>query len=223
MTAVTLSSVTPSAMDLETNLRENHASKPMDLQENNLKPSMKDNLPFGAPSSQGFMQDFHNTNHFHHVNGSSSNPALGVQTPNIDPFENLQCGCSQGDLDLYECKPFIENDGGVHAHVMDNFQYAGYSLNLPRKYQPDMMVANPGYTPFNPLETKPLNFVAPDEVSSISPANYNKRIGLDKDNSSSPITRRAFKVQKKSKMVKGQWTVEEDRCIIILSIYISFH
>lgn len=204
-------SVTPSVMDPETNLRENYASQTMHLQENYLKPSMKDELPFGAPSSQGFLQDFHHVEQFHHVNGSSSNPVFGVQAPNFDPFVNITCGCSQTDFDVYECKPFVENNSNSHAHVMDNFQNEGYSLNLPRRNQQDMMVANQSYLPFNPLETKPLNIVVPDEVSCISPANYYKRVGLNKNNKAFPTTRRTFKVRKKSNIVKGQWTEDEDR------------
>ncbi|XP_061366806.1 transcription factor MYB98-like [Gastrolobium bilobum] len=205
-------SVTPSLMDHETNLRENYVSQPMHLQESYLKPNMKDALPFGAPSSQGFLQDFHHIDQFH-LNGSSSNQVFGVQTPNFDPFGNVTSAGVQPELEVYECKPFAEN-GSVHAHVMDNFQYEGYGLNLPRRNQLDMMVANQSYLPINPPETKSLSFIVPDEVSCISTANYYKRVGLNKNNREFPTTRRTFKVRKKSNIVKGQWTVEEDRLLI---------
>ncbi|MED6105994.1 hypothetical protein PIB30_000781 [Stylosanthes scabra] len=198
-------------LDTNNNLRENHVLmlQQMDLHENYFKPNLKaNNLPFEAPSSQNnFMQDFHNNDHHHHfnhVNGSSSSNPL-----NINPFGNLtSCVCSQGDLELFEGKHFVESDnggGGSHNDVMNNFQYEGYSLNLPRKNQLDVILAEQGYSHFNPLETKPLNFVAPDEVSCISPA---------KDNGASLTTsRRAFKAHKKLNMVKGQWTAEEDRLL----------
>ncbi|XP_006601427.1 transcription factor MYB98-like [Glycine soja] len=200
-------SVTPLMDNIETNLTENYASesKPMHLQENYLKPSMEDQLPFGTPSTQGFLQDSHHIDHLQfHVNGSSSsNPIFGVQTPNFDPFD-------------HNCKLFAESNGSGHAHLMDNFQYVGYSLNLPRTNQLDLMVANQSYVPFNALETKPLNFVVPDEVSCISPPNYYKRVGLNKNLRESPSTRITFKARKKSNIVKGQWTSDEDRLLIQL-------
>ncbi|KAG5039570.1 Transcription factor MYB98 [Glycine soja] len=212
-------SVTP-LMDIETNLTENCASQsqPMDLHENYLKPSMEDQLPFGTPSTQGFLQDFHHIDHQFHVNGSSSsNPIFGVQTPNFDPFDqNVTCESAPPDFEAYECKPLAESNGIGHAHLMNNFQYAGYSLNLPRTNQLDLMVANQSYMTFNALETKPLNFVVPDEVSCISPPNYYKRVGLNKNLRESPSTRRTFKARKKSNIVKGQWTSDEDRLLIQL-------
>ncbi|KAK7330497.1 hypothetical protein VNO77_24692 [Canavalia gladiata] len=199
-------------MDIETTLRESYTLQPMNLQENYMKPSMKDDLPFGAASSQCFLQDFPQFN----VNDYSSNPVFGVQTPNFNPFDhNVTCESAPADFDVYECKPLAENNGSGHAHLLDNFQYEGYSLNLPKRNQLDMMVANPSYLPFNPLETKPLNFVAPDEFSCI-PTNYYKRVGLNKSNRESPNTRRSFKVRKKSNIVKGQWTADEDRLLIQL-------
>ncbi|KAE9601429.1 hypothetical protein Lal_00024040 [Lupinus albus] len=204
-------------MDLDTDHRENYASQPMHLQENYLKPGTKDELPFAAPSSQGFMQDFQHVDQFHHANASSSNQNFGVQTQNFDPFVNIICGCSQADFEGYECKPFVENNGNVnHAHVMEDFQYEGYSMNLPRRNQMDMMPSNQIYLPFNPLETKPLNFVAPDEVSCISATNYYRRFGLNRNNKTSPTTRRSCKVKKKPNIVKGQWSEHEDRLLIQL-------
>ncbi|KAK7265679.1 hypothetical protein RJT34_33302 [Clitoria ternatea] len=213
-----LVSVTPSClMDVETHtLRGNYASQPMHLQENNFKSSMKDDPPFGTPSSHGFLQDFQHIDHFH-MNSSSSNPVFGVPTPNFDPFDhNVTCESSQADFEVYECKPFAESHGSGHVHLMDNLQYESYGLNVPRRNQLDMMVVNQSYLPFNPLETKPLNFVVPDEVSCISPSNYYKRVGLNKNNTESSTTRRTFKARKKSNIVKGQWTADEDRLLIQL-------
>ncbi|XP_068461693.1 transcription factor MYB98-like [Phaseolus vulgaris] len=204
-------------MDIEANLTENYASQPMHVQENCLKPSMGDELPFGAPSSQGFLQDYHHIDQFPVNNGSSSNPIFGVHTPNFDPFDhNVNCESAPPDFEVFECKPIAESNGSAHAHLMHNFQYVGYSLNLPRTNQMDMVVANQRYLPFNALETKPLNFVVPDEVSCISPPNYYKRVGLNKNLRESPTTRRTFKARKKSNIVKGQWTSDEDRLLIQL-------
>nr|KYP51553.1 Transcription factor MYB98 [Cajanus cajan] len=181
----------------------------MHLQESCLQPSMKDMLAFGNPSSsQGFLQDFHQIDQFH-VNESSSNP---IQTPNFDALDNFTFK-SSSSFDVYECKPFVENSG--NAHVMDNFLYGNYSLNHPPRNQLDITVANQSFLPFNPQETKFSNYVAPDEVSSISPMNYYKRVGVNKNNKSYP-TRRTYKIRKKSNIVKGQWTIEEDGLLIQL-------
>ncbi|XP_052732584.1 transcription factor MYB98 [Vigna angularis] len=190
-------------MDIQGNLTENQASQPMHVQENCLKPSMEDQLPFGVPSSQGFLQDFHHIDHFPVNDGSSSNPIFLQHTPNFDPFD-------------HNCKPFAESNGSAHVHLMHNFQYVGYSLNLPRTNQLDMVVANQRFLPFGALETKPLNFVAPDEISCISPPKFYKKVGLNKNLRESSSTRRTFKARKKSNIVKGQWTSDEDRLLIQL-------
>src|ERR1044072_1763968 len=120
-----------------------HALQQIHLQENYSQPGMKDELPFGAPS----LQDFHHIDQFHDVNGSSSNPTFGMQTPNFGTY----------DYEVYENKPFPEQNDCGHAHVMDNiqFQNQGYSLNLPQRNQLDMIVANQSYyMHFNTLETK---------------------------------------------------------------------
>lgn len=213
-----VSVTTPSVMVLETHiLRENHVSQsqPIHLRENYLKPSrnMKDRelIPFEGPSShRNFLQDFHHIDQFHVNGSSSSNPVFGVQsTPN---FDNATCECAPPtEFEDYEGNPnFAENN---NAHLIDSFQYDNaYSLNLPRRNQLDMMVVNQSY----PTETnKSLNYVVPDEVSCITPSNYYRRVGLNKNNRESPTSRRTFKGRKKSNIVKGQWTVDEDRCIIL--------
>ncbi|TKY73508.1 Transcription factor MYB98 [Spatholobus suberectus] len=197
-------------MDLETMLKETYVSQPMHLQESCLQPSMRDMLPSGNPSSHGFMKDFHHIDQFH-VNDSSSNP---IQTPNFDTFDNFSF-IGSSPFDVYECKPFVENSDR-HAQVMDNFLYGNYSLNLPQRNQLDVMATNQSFLTFNSQQTKPANFVVPDEVSSISPVNYYKRVGVNKNNKSYPTTRRTYKVRKKSNIVKGQWTIEEDGLLIQL-------
>ncbi|RHN63506.1 putative transcription factor MYB-HB-like family [Medicago truncatula] len=215
-------SVTPnSVMVFDTNLRENYPSQSqsMHLQENYLKPRQKDELnPFSAHSCHGnFLQDFQHIEQFHHMHGSSSsNQVFGDQTQNFDLFGNAEC--ANTDFDVYDGKSFAENNSGSeHAHnLIDNFQYDGYSLNIPRRNQLDLMVENHSYFSFNnPSETKSLSYVVPeDEVSSIAPTNYYQRAGLNINNSLlSPTTRRAFKAKKKTIIVKGQWTVEEDRLL----------
>ncbi|KAL4274494.1 hypothetical protein AHAS_Ahas20G0012800 [Arachis hypogaea] len=71
-------------------------------------------LPFGiSNSSHGFYQDLHHhVDQFHqvNVNGNSSSSNHQVSLTNLDSF------------DVYECKPFVENN---NVHVMDDFQYNG--------------------------------------------------------------------------------------------------
>ncbi|XP_075663377.1 transcription factor MYB98-like [Castanea sativa] len=164
---------------------------------------MKDDLSFEAPSSKGFLQSIHHLDQFQ-INGSSSNPIFGVQTQ-----------CTSTDFDIFECKPFMDNGG--HGHVMDNFQSGGY-LNLPQRNPIDIMGSDRSHMVFTTCQDiiKPLNFVVPDEVSCITAENgYYKKIGMNK-NRAFPTTKKPQKVRKKSNVVKGQWTVEEDRHLIQL-------
>lgn len=226
-------------MDLETKLRsENYDSlQPMQFQEMDMKSTMKDLEPpsFGVPSSQGnFLQDVIHIDPIQ-ANGSSPNPHFGVQNPNfINPFDQFTYGCSPADLDdVYESKPFADNNfnkgQAQHVNVMDNFQYGGnnndnsyHSLNLPQRnhHQMEMMDANQSnynYVTFDSQEImKSMNFVVPDdEVSCISPdPTFCSKVGLnDKNNIITSPPKRACKVRNKSNVVKGQWTIEEDRYI----------
>jgi myb proto-oncogene protein len=204
------SSLSLSLMELNTKLRENLVSQPILFSDNYLKPYMKDDFSFEAPSSKGFLQDFHQLDQFQ-TNGSSSNPIFGVQTQCYDSFNNnFTYGCTSTDFDIYECKPFVDNGG--HGHVMDNFQSGGY-MNLPQRNIPiDIMGSDRSHLAFTTCQDiKPMNFVVPDEVSCITAENgYYKRIGMNK-NRALPTTKKPFKGRKKSNVVKGQWTIEEDR------------
>ncbi|KAK7817845.1 transcription factor myb98, partial [Quercus suber] len=193
-------------MELDTKFRENLASQPILLSDNYLKSYTKDDFSFEAPSSKGFLQDFHHLDQFQ-TSGSSSNPIFGVQTQCLN--SNFTYGCTSTDFDMYECKPFMDNGG--HGHVMDNFESGGY-LNLPQRNPIDIMGLDRSHMVFTSQDIiKPLNFVVPDEVSCITAENgYYKKIGMNK-NRALPTTKKPQKGRKKSNVVKGQWTVEEDR------------
>ncbi|KAG8652564.1 hypothetical protein MANES_06G105800v8 [Manihot esculenta] len=114
------------------------------------------------------------------------------------------------------CKPFADNNGG-HGQVMDNFQNGGF-LNLPHNQSNSigtMMGSNQGQGNMSLgfQEMKPINFVVPDEVSCIN-ANqeYHKKVGVDKNRASSSMGR-TWRGRKKNNVVKGQWTIEEDRLL----------
>ncbi|KAK2388798.1 transcription factor MYB98 [Trifolium repens] len=174
-----------------------------------------ENNPFGGvPSSQGILQDFNHIDKFN-VNGSFFNPISGVQ--NFAPSYNFTYDVH------HDFKPFVENNSSNgNAYVMDNFLYGNYGLNnlSHRNNQVEIMVTNTNqsnYFPFNiSQEIKPLNFGVPDEVSCISPLNYYKRINMNKNNKGILTSRKTQKVRKRSNVVKGQWTVEEDGLLIQL-------
>ncbi|KAF1865067.1 hypothetical protein Lal_00004441 [Lupinus albus] len=183
---------------------------------------MEDKLSFEVPLSRGiFLQDFNHIDQFHVNVSSSNNPFFGTQPQNFDPFNhNFTYGYASTGFDVYECKPFVENNISGHAHVINNFQFGGYSLNLLQRNQIVSMVASRNYLQFNnPPETiKPVNFVAPDEASCISPLSYNKEVGLNKINNNRAYssTTRSCKAKRKSNIVKGQWSADEDRLLIQL-------
>ncbi|XP_007036240.2 PREDICTED: transcription factor MYB98 [Theobroma cacao] len=210
-------------MELDAKLRENMTppgQQPM---------FMKDELfPFEttpSSSSKGcyHWQDFHHLEHHHQVldvNGSSPNPVFGIQTACYDPFDAFPYGCSANDVDFYECKPFADNVGAAgHGQVMDNFQGGGGYLNLSQRNSDDVVMGSDsiGYMPFDFQGVKPVNFVVPDEVSCVSTAEnaYYKKVGMNK-NRVLASTKRTWKGRKKSNVVKGQWTIEEDRLLIQL-------
>lgn len=205
-------------MELDNKLiRENPFAQQMFLSDNySNKPYMKDELiPFEPTSSRGgFLQDFHHLDQFH-ASGSSSNPIFGVQTgSNFDSFDAFPYGSSTNiDFYDYECKPFADNNG-AHGQVMDNFQSEGY-LNLPHRNPIDIIGSNQGHISINFQEMKPINFVVPDEVSCVTAKrDFYKKVGMNK-NRALPSTRRMWKGRKKNNVVKGQWTIEEDRFVCL--------
>ncbi|XP_022735616.1 transcription factor MYB98-like [Durio zibethinus] len=207
-------------MEFDPKLSENmtpQGQQPMVLSENCLKPCMKydqfpsETTPSSSSSKGYYLQDFHHLDHQIHVNGSSSNPAYVVQTACYDPFDAFPYGYSTNNVDFYECKPFADNVG--HGQVMDNFQSGGF-LNLSQRNSNNVMGSDIGC--FDLQETKPVNFVVPDEVSCVTAENaYYKKAGMNKNRvlASNPST---WKGRKKSNVVKGQWLIEEDRLLIQL-------
>lgn len=201
-------------MELDHKLIENTFTQSMFISDNqSIKPSIKNGFPFELPSlpSKGFLEDFHHFDQFY-ANGLSLNPSFGVQSGcNFNSFDAFPYGSSTNmDFYDYECKPFADTNRG-HGQVMDNFQSGRY-LNLPESNPTDMMVSNQNNSmSLNFQEVKPINFLVPDEVSCVSANHeYQKKVGLNK-NRASPSARRTWKGCKKNNLVKGQWTIEEDR------------
>ncbi|KAJ9677762.1 hypothetical protein PVL29_022634 [Vitis rotundifolia] len=203
-------------MDFDRKYKENLASQPMLLPENYLKSYMGDGgFSLEACSSKAFFQDFHHLDHQFPTNASSKTLQFGVQTACLDPFDSFTYGSGM-NLDVYELKPYAENVG-----VMENFQSnngGGYLLHHhQRAAAADMMGLDRGRVAFNSQEIKPVNFVIPDEVCIAAENRLYKKISMSTaKNGASPAAKKTYKGRKKTHVVKGQWTIEEDRLLIQL-------
>ncbi|XP_038879249.1 transcription factor MYB98-like [Benincasa hispida] len=141
---------------------------------------------------------------------------------NFEPLNNNPYSYGV-DQELYEF-----NKGNAAAdQVMDNFQNCGdyyyyYSCNNfhQRNHQTEIMGLERNSSiniPLNFPEIKPVNFMVPDEVSCISSGrNGHIQKGIMNKNANFPSLLRTSKGRKKASVIKGQWTVEEDRLLVQL-------
>ncbi|OWM65441.1 hypothetical protein CDL15_Pgr009031 [Punica granatum] len=167
----------------------------------------------------GTMHEFHGLDQLQVANISSPVPPFrAMQNPLLPeiPPENYGFNGTTIDLDFYENKPYVDTYGGGHGQVMDNFQGGGYLGNFTERTGSCMAGQY-----FNcQLDVKPMSFVAPDEISCISAENgysYQNQYGTSKARAlASSTARRACKSRTKSHVVKGQWTIEEDRLLVRL-------
>ncbi|KAF8399678.1 hypothetical protein HHK36_015549 [Tetracentron sinense] len=188
-------------MEFDSGFKEDLAFQPTFCSENDLKPELGDGFSFEACSSKEMFQDFHNFDQFP-VDGSSLNSKFGVPTPCFDPFEVFGNGCST-DFNIFESKPLAEDGGNGAMQGLRGF------LNYPQRPLVEAMEQDPRHPPLNFQEFELANFVIPDEISCITADNgYYREVGLNKK---SMTMRRTGKGHKKSNLVKGQWTIEEDR------------
>lgn len=193
-----------------------------DHHSNYMKPYTKDEFLFEPPLSKGtFLQDFNlldDNHHFHGHHGPSSNLIFGVQTPCYDPFDAYTSyGCST-NFDFYESKPLISEINNGHGHVMDNFQSGEYmNLHHHHHHHHHLQLGNvvdhmnqSSNVGFDYPLVKPMNFIVPDEVSCVSAEDdYYKKADMQK-NRVFPW-KKTWKTRKRNTIVKGQWTIEEDR------------
>lgn len=198
-------------MEIDTKLRANRHQ--VYFSENNNYPKLplylKNDTPSDVPfsSSSTYLQDFHHLDHQIQANGSSTNPMFGVQTQCFDTFDRFPYYNNSSNFDVYECKPFADNYNGGHGHVMDNFQSGGGYLNH------HVMMGSDHQSQISYTYQEPLSFVVPDEASCVNNNNnidksYYRNRRFDKSRFHSKKT---IKGGKKSNVVKGQWTIEEDR------------
>lgn len=212
----------------------------MALQESNLRENLssvhqickKDEFPFqvfGSKGNNNYLQEFHHLDPFHPID-SSSNPVIEGETlHNFDHF-NIPYYSSHDDHRsssksnkigvedyLYEFnKGYADQNGGC-GQVMDNFRSYGDYCNSFLQQRNNQFVEIMGMErnsiiPLNFSEVKPVNFIVPDEVSCISTSG-NAQIqkeSMNKNVTFSSLLRTA-RGRKKANVIKGQWTVEEDR------------
>lgn len=202
-------------MELESNLRENLISTQV-CKKDELLSSFE---IFASPKGNTYLQEFHHLDHqFHPIGNSSSNNYPVMEDENLcssfNPLNNNN-SYSYGVEELYEF-----NKGNATAdQVMDNFQNCGDYYHCcnnfrQRNHQIEIMglERNSINIPLNFPEIKPLNFMVPDEVSCItSGRNGHIQKGIINKNTNFPSLLRTSKGRKKPTVIKGQWTVEEDR------------
>ncbi|XP_058091837.1 transcription factor MYB98-like [Magnolia sinica] len=155
------------------------------------KADIRDGFSFEACSSKG-PQDLLNFDQF------STNGLL--PNSNFDPFGAFASGYSSNFDVGGGIKTFVAGHGDG---VFDNFQNVGERIEQDRCR---------GLNFCNSVE--PMNFVLPDEISCVTGDNgiYGE-VGLSKKNMQ---VKRSGKIQKKSHVVKGQWTLEEDKLLVHL-------
>ncbi|ESQ55513.1 hypothetical protein EUTSA_v10026824mg [Eutrema salsugineum] len=186
-----------------------------------------------------FLQDFHHLDHehqfdHHHHGSASSNPLIGIQTMssciNNAPFEH--CSYQGNVVDFYESKPHLMNH---HFQAAENPYFTRNhhhheEIHSVDEHDPmdleqnNMMMMRMIPFDYPPTEIiKPMNFVMPDEVSCVSADNdcykalsFNKNKPFLSRKLSSSSSSSSWKGKKKSTLVKGQWTAEEDRILVQL-------
>ncbi|KAJ8440292.1 hypothetical protein Cgig2_012728 [Carnegiea gigantea] len=174
------------------------------------------------------LQDLHTLDKFN-LNGSSSsstpNPFFSMQTICLDPFDNSTFGYLP-NFEFYETKPIETHvgnySGGRFIPLIDNFNQNGCGfLGHSQMITPINMVSPSSHqNHHNILSYREFGLITryppPDEGSSTSPKNDSIMVA---NNSPSTITmaRKEGRGQKKkTNVVKGQWTIEEDRLLIQL-------
>ena len=112
--------------------------------------------------------------------------------------------------DVYELKPFAENVGMAENFPTNNGGGGGGGYLMQHHHQRAAAAKMVGRVGFNCQEIKR---VIPDEVSCIMGENrLYKKINMNSaKNRVSPAPHKTHKGKKKPHVVKGQWTIEEDK------------
>ncbi|XP_077242640.1 transcription factor MYB118-like [Tasmannia lanceolata] len=186
-------------MEFEKKMREELSHPPTFAIENSSNPDFGVGFPFEAPSSKGFHDMYHFDQFPIEVFSSNSSKFGFSMTPYIDPFEPFPNG-------------YLPNLSNNCANViMEKFQNRGV-LN----YQERMMdrIELDQNQIMNFLNVDPMGFGLPDEVSCITGDNgfYGEEGVIKK----SVLVKKICRSNRRSKVIKGQWTMEEDRLLVRL-------
>ncbi|XP_023516757.1 transcription factor MYB98-like [Cucurbita pepo subsp. pepo] len=210
-------------MEFESSLRQNLSSQIQQVcSENYAQICKNDELSFEIFASKGnYLQEFHNLDHFHPIGSSSNHPVMEDENLcSFDPLNPYSYGCSSnnnmGIEDLYDfSKGCTTDQNGGCGQVMDNFQSCG-DYYYQRNQIEIMGLERNSMIPLNFQEIKPVNFIVADEVSCVTSGHGHIQKAIMNKNATFPSLLRTSKVRKKPTVIKGQWTIEEDRLLVQL-------
>ncbi|XP_057544002.1 transcription factor MYB118-like [Amaranthus tricolor] len=184
-------------MDFDAKYKQNFSSSlPLFFNETNSKS--RDERVFLEGASCYDLQEFHHVENFNMnliVSSSNTNlnPLFEIQQNDLDSYENSPFGLFP-NYDFYETKPFVDhvtNDGGL-VPLLENFNQNGGNLG-------NSHMINQGSQSYNnPFNYCDYGFRPSDEDSSVTPKT---------------TVRKQRRSRKKTSVVKGQWTTEEDRLL----------
>jgi len=210
----------PFLMDFDPKYREKLSSHPSFFLPDNFPKSRDEFSLEGISSSKdtSFLQDLHPFENFN-LNGSSSssNPMFSMQPTCLDPFDNSSLEGLQ-NFDFYESKPngIHRGNNGSLIPLMDNFNQSDALVVLGQSQMVtpiNMISSNSSFQPhnhFNYYDLGPTKYLPADEGSCTSLKNDMAMAA--KSLSTTTMVRKGGRGRKKkTNVVKGQWTIEEDR------------
>ena len=187
---------------------------------------------FSAQSTSPLhFQDLHTFEKFD-LNGSSSsttNPLFPMQPTYLDPFENSSFGYLP-NFDFYETKPFETHvgsySGGTFIPLVDNLsQNGGGFLGHSQLIAPINMISpSSHHNHHNTLSYSEFGLITryppPDDQDSSTSPKTDTVMVADRSPSTITMAKKEGRGQKKkTSIVKGQWTIEEDRSYILLYLH----
>ncbi|XWS40724.1 hypothetical protein CRYUN_Cryun17cG0019900 [Craigia yunnanensis] len=163
-----------------------------------------------------------NPHHFHQfsIDESSKNPFFGVSSTCTDPFEPNSNGFSN-ELNAYIPSLPLAPDGTVNNGLFQGFQSEGswdFSQNKASAHQPLPETDQSYHQPRDFQDQQPpVTAKLADEVSCVTADQNGFGDKVDqKKNKRFFQTRTCSKALKKTNIIKGQWTPQEDRLLVQL-------
>ncbi|XP_022752240.1 transcription factor MYB118-like [Durio zibethinus] len=168
---------------------------------------------------------FLNPHHFHQffIDGSSKNPFLGVSSTCTNPFEPFANGFSN-DLNAYiPSLPFAPESSTVKDGLFQGFQTEGcwdFSQNKAPAQPLTEIDQIYHHQPLNFQDQQPpVTAKLADEVSCVTADQNNglqDKVDQKKNKRFFQSRRSGSKALKKTNIIKGQWTPQEDRLLVQL-------